>query len=73
MTQTKEGGRKVRETMYEKYGRDYYTKIGAAGGTKSSNGGFASLLVDENGLTGRARARKYGAVGGRISRRKRAD
>ena len=32
-------------------------------------GGFASEKVGKDGLTGRERARKYGAIGRRISKR----
>ena len=32
-------------------------------------GGFASEKVGKDGLTGRERARKYGAIGGHISKR----
>jgi hypothetical protein len=44
-------------------------RIGAMGGSRSRNGGFASKKVGRDGLTGRERAREYGAIGGRISRR----
>jgi len=50
----------------------FYAHIGAMGGRKGRTGGFASKIVDENGLTGQERARKYGAMGGRISRRTKA-
>ena len=38
-------------------------------GKLSRHGGFASELVGKDGLTGRDRAKKCGAIGGRKSRR----
>lgn len=66
MAGTVEGGRKARDTNIKKYGSDYYTKIGAKGGLIGKSGGFA------DGEAGRERARIYGAIGGRISRRGKA-
>lgn len=63
MAGTKAGGRAAAETNKKKYGSDFYAKIGAKGGKHGHTGGFAA------GEEGRARARKFGAVGGRISRR----
>jgi uncharacterized protein len=63
MAGTKDGGRAAAATNRKKYGSDFYAKIGAKGGRNGHTGGFAA------GEEGRARARKYGAVGGRISRR----
>ena len=63
MSGTKAGGRAAAATNKKKYGSDFYAKIGAVGGKKGTTGGFAA------GEAGRERARKYGAVGGRISRR----
>ena len=45
------------------------TKINFFGGKLSRHGGFASELVGKDGLTGRDRAKKRGAIGGRKSRR----
>jgi general stress protein YciG len=42
---------------------DFYKKIGAVGGANGRTGGFAA------GEAGRERARVYGAVGGRLSKR----
>ena len=36
MPETKAGGIKVRETLYAKYGEDYFRNIGGAGGIKSN-------------------------------------
>lgn len=69
MAGTKAGGKAAAKTNKAKYGSDFYAKIGAAGGKKGVTGGFASSLIDENGLTGRDRARLYGAKGGRKSRK----
>lgn len=63
MAGTKSGGTQAAETNKKKYGPDFYARIGAAGGKKGHKGGFAA------GEEGRARARKYGAIGGRLSRR----
>lgn len=71
---TKEGGKTLRATMIKKHGseealRKYYQRIGSIGGKLSRHGGFASELVGKDGLTGRDRAKKCGAIGGRKSRR----
>jgi len=36
------GGQKARNTNYERYGRDFYKRIGAKGGRNSTTGGFAA-------------------------------
>lgn len=63
MAGTKDGGKQAAATNKEKYGNDFYRKIGSLGGKNGHTGGFAA------GDAGRQRARVYGAVGGRISRR----
>jgi hypothetical protein len=63
MAGTKAGGKAAASTNKNKYGTDFYARIGAMGGKNGRTGGFAA------GEEGRARARKYGALGGRISRR----
>jgi hypothetical protein len=63
MAGTKAGGKAAAETNRKKYGSDFYAKIGAKGGQNGKTGGFAA------GEEGRKRARVYGAIGGRISRR----
>ena len=60
MAGTKEGGQKAAARNKEKYGADFYAKIGASGGKKGTTGGF---------YANRELARKAGAKGGRISRR----
>jgi len=66
MAGTKDGGRAAAATNKKKYGPDFYARIGAMGGKNGTTGGFAA------GEAGRDRARKYGAIGGRISRRTKA-
>ena len=63
MAGTKAGGQKAAATNKKKYGSDFYASIGAKGGQNGKTGGFAA------GEAGRERARIYGAIGGRISRR----
>jgi hypothetical protein len=63
MAGTKAGGKAAAETNKKKYGADFYARIGASGGQNGHTGGFAA------GEQGRERARKYGAIGGKISRR----
>jgi uncharacterized protein len=63
MAGTKVGGKAAAQTNKLKYGADFYARIGSTGGSNGHTGGFAA------GTEGRERARKYGAIGGRISRR----
>ncbi len=60
MPGTKAGGAKTRETMYAKYGKDVYAKIGAIGGANGHTGGF---------YANRELASRAGKKGGHISRR----
>ena len=60
MAGTKEGGKKAALANKERYGSDFYAKIGAKGGKKGTTGGFAA---------NRELARIAGAKGGRLSRR----
>lgn len=64
MAGTKQGGINAAKTNKAKYGEGFYAEIGAKGGKKGRTGGFAA------GEAGRERARVYGAIGGRKSRRK---
>lgn len=59
MAGTKEGAKTTAATNKEKYGSDYYKRIGAMGGRKKVPKGF-SMRRDV--------ARIAGAKGGRISR-----
>lgn len=60
MAGTKAGGRAAAETNKNKYGADFYAKIGAKGGRQGRTGGF---------YANRELARVAGAKGGRLSRR----
>lgn len=60
MAGTKDGGRKAANTNKNKYGKDFYARIGAMGGKMGHTGGF---------YANRELARVAGAKGGRISRR----
>ena len=42
MAGTKAGGQKAAKTNKEKYGNDFYAKIGGIGGRNGHTGGFAS-------------------------------
>lgn len=67
MAGTSTGGKAAAKKNIDRYGKDFYARIGAMGGRKGKTGGFAA------GKQGRDRARKWGAVGGKISRRNRSD
>ena len=69
MAGTQAGGVAAAVTNKKKYGNDFYARIGAIGGRNGHSGGFASALLGKDDLTGPERARIYGAIGGRISRR----
>jgi uncharacterized protein len=60
MAGTKAGGKAAAATNKEKYGADFYAKIGARGGKLGRTGGF---------FANRELARLAGQKGGRISRR----
>jgi general stress protein YciG len=59
--QTPEGALKAKQTMIKKYGTDFYAKIGSVGGKNGRTGGF---------YNNPEAARKAGAKGGKISKRK---
>jgi hypothetical protein len=61
MAGNKAGGTKTAAANKVKYGKDFYKRIGAMGGAKGTTGGFAA---------NRELARRAGALGGRISKRK---
>ena len=63
MVMTKKGGQKVRKTIEEKYGRDFWKRIGSKGGKATGMKGFA--LNPEL-------AREAGRKGGKISKRGKA-
>ena len=60
MAGTTAGGAKAAATNKNKYGKDFYARIGSMGGKIGRTGGF---------YANRELARKAGAKGGRISRR----
>lgn len=64
MPGTKEGGLKAAATNKKKYGKDFYIKLGAAGGKAGHTGGF---------YANRELARIAGAKGGRISKRRKRN
>lgn len=61
MAGTVKGGKIAAKKNREKYGVDFYAKIGAMGGKKGRTGGF---------YANRDLARTAGAKGGQLSRRK---
>lgn len=60
MSGTITGGKQAAQTNKERYGEDWYKRIGAIGGKKGTTGGFAA---------NRELAKIAGAKGGRISKR----
>lgn len=61
MAGTKAGGQAAAVTNKAKYGKDFYREIGAKGGKLGKTGGF---------YADRELARRAGAIGGKISRRR---
>lgn len=57
MPGTKAGGAKLAKILKEKYGDDYFAKIGKL--SKTSKGGFASEKIGKDGMTGKERSRYY--------------
>lgn len=72
MSGTPVGGDKAAKTNIKRHGKNFYAVIGQKGGRKGRTGGFASLKVGDDGLTGPQRARLAGAQGGKKSRRGKA-
>ena len=72
MAGNRDGGRKAAATNRAKYGPDFYKNIGRKGGINGHDGGFASKGLGKDGLTGTERAKIYGSIGGKVSRRGRA-
>jgi hypothetical protein len=66
MAGTKIGGQRAAQTNKDRYGLDYFKKIGSKGGTKTHQSGKLALV---NFSARREDARIYGAIGGKISRR----
>lgn len=63
MAGSKEGGKRAAATNKDKYGDDFYARIGAKGGRNGHTGGFAANPE---------LAKEAGAKGGRISKRGKA-
>lgn len=61
MAGTISGGKNAAKTNKERYGEDFYAKIGAKGGEKGRTGGF---------FANRELAREAGRKGGKISKRR---
>lgn len=57
---TKDGGKATAATNKQKYGEDFYKRIGAEGGKKGKTGGF---------YKNRELARIAGAKGGRVTKK----
>lgn len=68
MVGTKAGALKTKQTLYEKYGKDYYVNMGRIGGKLGHTGGFAT--TNKNGV--HMLAKLAGAKGGKISKRGKA-
>jgi len=68
MANTPQGIKKAKQTILEKYGKDYYANIGRKGGMNSKGTGFAYTGVGSDGLTGYQRAAKFGSIGGAKSK-----
>jgi len=64
MAGTLAGGRKASITNQERYGKDYYVKLGSKGGKIGTTGGF---------YNNPELARRAGQLGGRVSRRGAAE
>lgn len=62
MAGTTEGGKAAAKRNKEKYGEDFYKKIGAMGGAASNTGGF---------YADRELASRAGKLGGKATRRTR--
>lgn len=68
MAGNRKGGLKTAKTITERYGKDFYKKI-CRKARHPGTGGFASLKVGKDELTGLQRAKIAGRKGGTISRR----
>lgn len=60
MAGTLEGGKKAAKTNIERYGSDFYKRLGSIGGSRGTTGGF---------YNDQERARAAGSKGGRRSKK----
>lgn len=67
MAGTKAGGLAAATTNKQKYGEDFYAKIGSLGGTQTYKSGKLELV---SFASNRERARVAGKKGGHISKRR---
>lgn len=65
---TREGGRKARDRMIERYGSDYFARIGEKGGTKGHTGGFYHMRIHDP-----KRLSEIGRYGGKKNRKPESD
>lgn len=67
MSGTEEGGKKAAETNKQRYGADWYAKIGEMGGKTlpSTPRGFAAMSPEKRSAAGK--------IGGRKSRRNKVE
>lgn len=73
MAGTVTGGRLAAEANKERYGEDYYKRIGKLGGQKSRIGGFNTEKVGRDGLTGKERAIVAGRKGGLVRKKSKVE
>lgn len=69
MSGTKAGGLRAAITNKARHGASFYATIGTKGGQNGTTGGFKSLAIGNDGLTGYERASIVGRIGGLKSRR----
>ena len=69
MSGNRAGGLKAAKTNKDRYGDDFFKNIGTLGGKASMGSGFGLMKVGRDGLTGPQRAKKWGAVGGALSKK----
>lgn len=73
MSGTKAGGVKIAATLRRKYGEDYFKKIAAIGGSKSSptkGFGYDNRTWLQKLLRRKTRTQRLGKIGGTISKRR---
>lgn len=63
MTQTKEGAKKAVASTKEKYGEDFYKRIGTKGGKKGGKKGFACMSAEKRAAAGRKGGKRSTRLG----------